>query len=805
MKKSILIVVVCAAFGLQAFAQEATKNSNVAAQKPETVKWKFNGEDAGTNTYQSYPDGRFESVTELNIAGTALKSRLTGKLVDGVITEFVIDNHQGGTVIKTSAKDGKARITVGDKTREVEYKPSKVLFGNIHPVLTETLVKALDPAKEGVQSIEVLVLDAAATVKVDVSKKKTRAIEVGGRKQVADVYLVRFSTVEFDVHFAQGSQFAAMDIPSQKLQAIRSGYEAFLVDATTLHPELSQPVMKTKTDKSVKIKMRDGVELVADIVRPADDGKYPAILERTPYGRETVSKFSGEWWARRGYVHIVQDARGRNESDGEWVPFAHERKDGYDTIDWIAKQSWSDGKVGMIGGSYGGWVQWAAAVEAHPALKCIVPQVSPPDLFFNFPVDHGVPMLWGAIWWSNFVKDKKTPSIPEIPKDLEKLKTLPLSKVDDEVLGRNIPFYDEWLGKETPASFAGASFMADMNKAKIPVLHISGWWDGDGIGTKLNWTKMQTLGHKDQWLVYGPWSHAFNTSSRFGDMDYGPDAITDLDLIYLRWFDTWLKNKPAQWGKQPKVRVFVTGANEWRELEDWPDPRSREMRLYLSSEGPANGAASVGELVATTPGEQEPDRYTYNPASAQIPNALKEVKSFFDLLAGNSTVVKIEPNENDRLVYKTPPMNDAIEIGGPIDLDLYFSTSAKDTDFFAIVVDIDEKGEMRSIGIPGKIRARYLSGWEKPAPLQPGKSYKAVIALWDTAHQVKKGHRLGVIISSQMFPGYARNLNTGEPVRNATRMVAAHQTIYHDAKRPSALRFRLLPQARKQNDDQTTR
>ena len=803
MKKSLLIVAVCAALCLQALAQEAAKDSNVAAQKTETIKWKFNGIDAGTNTYQSYPDGRFESVTELNIAGTTLKSRLTGKLVDGVITEFEIDNHQAGTVVKTSAKDGKARVTVGDKTREVEYKPSKVLFGNIHPVLTETLVRALDPAKEGVQRIEILLLDAAVAVKVEVSEKKTRAIEAGGKKQVADIYLVRFPGVEFDVHLAQGSQFAAMDIPSQKLQAIRSGYEAFLVDTTTLYPELSQPTMKTKAENGVKIKMRDGVELVADIIRPADDGKYPVILERTPYGRENFSKLAGEWWARRGYVHIVQDARGRNESDGEWVPFAHERKDGYDTIDWIAKQIWSDGKVGMIGGSYGGWVQWAAAVEAHPALKCIVPQVSPPDLFYNFPVDHGVPMLWGAIWWSNFVKDKKTPLIPEIPKDLEKLKTLPLSKVDDEVLGRNIQFYDEWLGKETPASFAGASYMADMNKAKIPVLHISGWWDGDGIGTKLNWAKMRTLGHKDQWLIYGPWSHAFNTSSRFGDVDYGPDAITDLDLIYLRWFDTWLKNKPAQWGKQPKVRVFVTGANEWRELEDWPDTRSREMTLYLSSEGPANGAASVGELVATAPGEQEPDRYTYNPASAQIPKALKEVKSFSDLLAGSSTVVKIEPNENDSLVYKTPPMKDAIEIGGPIDLDLYFSTSAKDTDFFAFLVDIDEKGEMRTIGIPGKIRARYVSGWEKPAPLQPGKAYKATIELWDTAHQVKKGHQLGVIIASQMFPSYARNLNTGEPVRNATRMVAAHQTIYHDAKRPSALRFRLLPQARKQNDDRT--
>jgi uncharacterized protein len=739
-------------------------------------------------------------VTELKIAGMAINGRLTGKIADGVITEFEIVTQQGNLEIKTSAKDGKARITVGEKTREVEYKPSKALYSDLHPVLTETLVKALDPAKEGVQNIEILLLDAGATMKVNVMKKKSRTIEAGGKKQIDDVYLVRFPMVEFDVHLAQGSQFAALDAPSQKQQAVRSGYEAFLVDTTTLHPELSQPTMKTKTEKGVKIKMRDGVELVADIIRPADDGKYPAILERTPYGRENVSSLSGagEWWARRGYVHIAQDTRGRNESGGEWAPFAHERKDGYDTIDWIAGQSWSNGKVGMIGASYDGWVQWAAAVESHPALKCITPQVSPTDLFFNFPIDHGVPMLHLAIWWSNYVKDKKTPIIPEILKDVEKLKTLPLSKVDDEVLGRDIAFYDEWLGKETPASFAGSNYMDDMNKVKIPVLHISGWWDGDGIGTKLNWAKMRTLGHKDQWLIYGPWSHAFNTSSQFGGVDYGPDAITDLDLIYLRWFDTWLKNKPVGWGKQPKVRVFVTGANEWRELEDWPDPRSREMTLYMSSEGPANGAESVGELVATAPGEQEPDRYTYNPASAQIPKALKEVKNFFDLLAGGSTVVKIEPNENDRLVYRTPPMKDAIEIGGPIDLDLYFSTSAKDTDFFASLVDIDEIGEMRLIGMPGKIRARYLSGWEKPALLQPGKAYKAAIELWDTAHQVKKGHRLGVVINSQMFPGFARNLNTGEPIRNATRMVAAHQTIYHDAKRPSALRFRLLPQGQKQ-------
>src|SRR5262245_41582604 len=244
--------------------------SSAAAQKQETIKWKFNGNDAGTNTFQTYPDGKFESVTDLTVAGMALKSRLTGRIVDGVITEFEIVNQQGGMEVKTSAKDGKARITVGDKSRDVEYKPLKTLFGNLHPVLTETLVTALDTAKDGIQSIEVFVLDAATSVKVDVMKKKARAIETGGKKQIADVYLVRFPGVEFDVHLAQGSHFAAMDIPSQKLQAIRSGYEAFLIDTTTLYPELSQPTMKTRIDKGVKIKMRDGIELVAEILRQAD-------------------------------------------------------------------------------------------------------------------------------------------------------------------------------------------------------------------------------------------------------------------------------------------------------------------------------------------------------------------------------------------------------------------------------------------------------------------------------------------------------------------------------------------------------
>ena len=764
-----------------------------AAQTARTIRWRFGGNDAGSGSYTVRPDGTFESATELDIVGQVIKSRLTGKWVDGQITEWEQVTQQAGTEVKVSAKDGKAKISVGTNSRERDYKPSAVVFANLHPVLTETWARVLDPAKDGVQKIDVFALDGATTVKVDVTKKKARTVEAGGRKQVANVYLARLANVEFDVYIAEGAKFAGWDVPAQKLQAVAAGYEAFLEDPSTRYKELSQPVMTTRAEKAVKIKMRDGVELVADIVRPADDAKHPVILERTPYGREILSQLEGEWWAKRGYVHIVQDVRGRNDSDGEWKPFVHERKDGYDTIDWIARQSWSDGNVGMIGGSYVGSVQWSAAVEAHPALKCIVPQVSPPDPFFNFPIDHGVPMLFGALWWSNFVKDKKVPAVPAVPKDVTKLMTLPLSKVDDETFGRDFPFFNDWLDKQTPSAFADANFMADMNKVKIPVLHISGWWDGDGIGTKLNWARMRTLGQKDQWLIYGPWTHIFNSTSRMGDVDYGPEAIIDLDSIYLRFFDTWLKHKQVGWEKQPKVRVFVTGINEWRELQDWPDPRSRERTLFLSSKGRANGIASVGELVPVAPRKQAPDRYTYDPAAVELPKQMKNIKDFGDLLAAASTVVKVEPNETGVLIYRTAPMTTPLEIGGPIEVDLHFATSARDTDFFATLVDIDEKGTMHSIGLSGKIRARYLSGWEKPSLLTPGKPYKATIELWDTAHQVKKGHRLALLITSDSFPGYARNLNTGEPVANATKMIAAEQTIYHDATRPSALRFRVLP------------
>jgi putative CocE/NonD family hydrolase len=486
-----------------------------------------------------------------------------------------------------------------------------------------------------------------------------------------------------------------------------------------------------------------------------------------------------EWWAKRGYVYIVQDCRGRHDSEGKWDPFMPERRDGKDTIDWIANQPWSDGKVGMIGASYGGLVQWAAAVERPAALKCIIPQVSPPDAMRNIPYDHGIFMLLPNLWWSNLISDKvsrmerATQPLPHP----EKLLTLPLSKVDDAVLGRNIPFFDEWLKRDGMTKWKGFDYVADLKNVEIPALHISGWWDGDGIGTKTNWAALRQAGRKNQWLIYGPWPHAFNSSPKFGDLDYGSGSVLELDSVYLRWFDTWLKGKSVQWNRTPKVQAFVTGANRWVNLSDWPEG-SAEKKLYLAPNGGLAEAPSASGAPAT---------YTYDPRKVILPDLKNQ-----NMMEAGSTIVNLADTRKGGLVYRSAPMSQPLAIGGPISLDLYFSTNVVATDFFAMLVDIDPKGVARVIGQPGKLDVRYLSGLDRPRLIQPDKVYKATVGIWDTAHEFKKGHRLGLLVTSEMFPTYARNLNTGEPLYSGTRIKVAKQTIYQDVKRASVLRFRTL-------------
>ncbi len=757
------------------------------ADKKEMI-WTFSGSDCGKTVYEINPDGTFTSETDLTIAGMVIKSSFTGRLVNGELVEFKIDQDQAGTKQIVVAANGKVKMKVNDKDiPEQDFKPSKVFMANFHPWTADTMVAAFNPNPTGAQKMPTYSPDTLRDLNIDALAKPSRTVDVAGEKHAVQVLHMRAGMLEFDVFSNENKEIVGWDVPSQKLTVQAVGYEKMLVDPSTLYPELSQPTLAVKTEKSVKIPMRDGVNTIAEIAIPTGDGKYPTILIRTPYGR-LPSFGEADWWAKRGYALVSQDVRGRGDSEGDWVPLFHERKDGYDTIDWISKQPWSNGKVGMIGGSYLGWVQWEAAVEKPAALKCIIPQVSPPDPFFNFPYDHGIPYIFGAVWWARAVSTRTLSSdlLADV-KNTDKFNLLPLPKIDEAVLGTDIPFVNDWWTRDTSAKFAGANYGQDMKNVTIPAFHVSGWWDGDGIGTKINYQRMRDLGRTNQYLIYGPWTHFFNSTSKLGDVDYGPDAIVDLNSMCLRFFDQYLKDKPVI-DKLPKAQVFVTGANEWRTLDSWPDSRSKPMSMYLSSDGPANGQESVGKLTAGKPGVEEPDRYTYNPAAEKID--AKEIEMDPDK---GTTVMDFEKRNDAYLYYRSEPFTQPMDIGGPISCDLYFSTTAVDTDFFVRLIDIDEKGAARLICMPGKIRAKFINSFDKPELLKPGREYKAHIDLWDTAHRFEKGHRMAILIESSEFPSYARNLNTGEPDATATRMIAASQTIFHDSKRPSALTFSILP------------
>lgn len=764
------------------------------AQK-QVMKISFGGSEAGTCSFEIGSSGEFKGDTDLSIAGQKIKMSVSGRSNDKGVLAYTLKADQTGRKVEIVLADGKVKVTDASGTKEFPATGlPKPYFANFFPQTLANVFRAYDRQKGGKQSIEVVLLDSASLIKADIEAGAPRTTS---KHRGLATWKVTIGSVNVEyVQDPATGKVVGMDVPSQSFQAVAIGYEDVLVDPTTLDKDLSQPTFKAITERGVKMKMRDGVELVADLVRPDAEGKYPAILLRTPYGRSTqLVGAKGEWWARRGYVVIAQDCRGREDSQGEWDPMMNEKNDGYDTIDWVAKQPWCDGNVGMIGGSYGGLVQWQAAVMGHPALKCIVPQVSPPDAFFNIPYDHGVFFLFGNLWWSNLVRDMKThmERAAQMP-DWTKMSTLPLTEVDKALFGVEIPFYRQWLSRDTASHWQGWNYQADMSKITIPALHISGWWDGDGIGTKMNWQIMSGTSNQHQFLIYGPWTHAFNTTSKIGDWDFGSGAILELDSVYLRWFDTWLKGKQAKLDqKLPKVQVFVTGANEWRHYDGWPDSKSTQKSFYLSADGPANGDSSVGQLVDAPPAKQAPDRYLYNPADVTLPKSLKTTG---EGMPEPDLKLTIEPEDEGVLVYKSAVLGGPLEVGGPIQAELFFSSTAEDCDLFVAVVDVDPQGTMRQVGLGGKIRARYLSGWSTPSALQPDKTYKATIDLWDFAHRFDKGHRLGLVVSSGAFPVYARNLGYFEPIATATKMIAQVQTLYHDATNPSRLTFRVLPPKR---------
>jgi hypothetical protein len=727
----------------------------------------------------------------------------------GIWRTIKIKSPRGDAIV---TRDGlRATITSSGSANSVELKPGTILFENSSPALIGQAIFAYDAAKGGKQTFPLFIVPAIV-LEASLERLETQERFVGGEPRTFTLYRYGLPGVDLIAWIDEKGRLCLAEVPAQRAAYVREGYEALRIRAET-DSLLSRPEFEVAVEKNVMARMRDGKKLATDVYKPAAAGKFPVILVRTPYGKD-MSELKAKFYARRGYVFAVQDCRGRFASEGRWNPFFDEPADGYDTVEWLAAQPWSNGRVGMIGGSYLGWVQWWAAREAPPHLATIIPNVSPPDPYFNIPYEYGSFFLLGAIWWADVLEQEATADLSGkamsaiYSKDYDKLlRHLPVIDLDEKVLGKKNKYWREWIAHpDNDGYWRRASFLEDLGSLAIPAYHQSGWFDGDGIGSKLNYLAAARSGRAVQKLVLGPWGHT-DAATRRGpnDRDFGPNATIDLEGSYLRWLDRWLKGIDNGIDREPLVSLFVMNTNRWLAGPVYPLPETRFTKLYLSSGGGANTSRGDGRLgFEAPPADSPPDSYVYDPAdptpdprgyvepedsagaagdSARVESVEKKIAEAYAYYG------KVDEERRDILVYETAPMTDSLVIAGPVSAVLYASSSAKDTDWFMSLSEIDENGLVFPL-CRGTIRARYRESFSKPKLLMPGEICEYRLDLWQTGMTIPAGRKLRVEVASAQFPTFSRNLNTGKHNETETKFVAATQKIYHDAAHPSHV---LLP------------
>jgi hypothetical protein len=537
--------------------------------------------------------------------------------------------------------------------------------------------------------------------------------------------------------------------------------------------------------------MRDGVQLSADVYRPIDakpGQRFPALLLRTPYNKNSPAEAElGRWYAQRGYALVYMDARGRGDSEGEFVPYRNEGRDGYDSIEWCASQPWCDGKVGTMGSSYLGSIQWLTALEKPEHLVTMIVRVTPSDPFVESPTGTHGPM---HLCWLHLTSGRVCQNMEAVDWT-QVYQHLPLLTMDEQAGRINRIWREELQHTCLDEYWQPLCYQDHFDQIDLPVMHISGWYDDEQIGTPLNYTGMarhapSQFARQNQKLVMGPWGHRVNTTQRLGELDFGPQALIDLRAAELAWLDRWLKGIESEQA-QPGVRIFVMGENRWRDEAEWPLARTLWTKYYLHSQKSANSRFGDGLLSTTAPETEKPDRYLYDPARP-VPFLTEPTSS---QIGGPDDYAAIE-RRDDVLVYVTSPLEADLELTGPVRLELYAASSSVDTDFMAKLVDVHPGGFVQRL-CDGMVRARFRKGMSEPELIEPGQVYTYEIDLWNTCQVFFKGHRIGLEIASSAFPKYDRNLNTGEDLGTGTRILVAQQTIYHDAERPSALILPVIP------------
>ena len=538
------------------------------------------------------------------------------------------------------------------------------------------------------------------------------------------------------------------------------------------------------------IAMRDGVQLATDVYLPAGEGPFPTVLTRMPYGKTEPYCYMpviAAFWVRKGYAAVVQDVRGKWGSEGHFEPNLNRNEipDGYDTIDWIAGQPWSNGKVGMWGESYFGFTSYAGATSGHPALACIAPGDISLDRY-SATMRYGCLQLNTVGTWAISMADQTY-------QDLSRLNYwhLPLADMANNA-GASSSYFDAVIANPHRSPFwEERSLLAGYDSIRIPVLHWGGWYDNYLGPTIADWRRMDAnnadAGH--QHLLIGPWDHECtpDKTHRVGLLPVADGTLEARWDNFCAFFDRYLMGLDNGFGRQGPVRYYAMGADRWRDAPSWPPPQTRLQPIYLRSGGDAVTLAGDGRLTWDTPGQAEPsDSFVYDPAD---PVADTLDIDCWSLAAGMGDRRAIEERK-DVLVYTGEPLVDGLELTGPVTAVLHFSSSAPDTDVTVALVDVAPDGSANLIQ-DGILRTRRRNGVdEADVMMTPGEVYRMEVDVWSTSYVLAAGHRLRVEISSSCFNRYDRNLNTGEPFGQGATPVKATQTVFHDAAHASHI---LLP------------
>jgi uncharacterized protein len=572
---------------------------------------------------------------------------------------------------------------------------------------------------------------------------------------------------------------------------------------------------KIVIEKDLLIPMRDGTVLKGDLYRPDGPQELPVLLNRTPYGksgpmlRQAMDPVRA---ALNDYNVLIQDCRGRYTSPGTWTCFMSEIQDGYDTIEWAARQPWADGQVGTWGSSYMGVTQWLAATQTPPSLKAMAPGLTASNYHDGWTYQGGAFCLGFNLSWTmtalapdRLMKARKdTPAasselgqviggIDEMRKwlDVIALKELPMFRI-------GAPFFFDWL--EHPAYDAywrNIDIETCHERINVPAFNIGGWYDIFLGGTLRNFIGMGAHGatpqaRSGQQLLIGPWPHGLPRANMAGEVDFGYRAAPlsiDQDRMVLNFFDRWLKG--IQRAPTAPVQLFAMGPNRWRDENEWPLARTDWRRYYLHSKGRANSTGGDGELATQAPGGEPPDSFVYNPLDP-TPTRGGGLCCYPAVVPGGAFDQTAIESRSDVLVYSTQPLSEDLEVTGPIILTLYASSSAPDTDFTAKLVDVEPDGYARNL-TDGIIRARYRESRSDARLLKPGEVYEYTIDLGATCNVFKARHRIRLEISSSNFPRFDRNPNTGHDLFADAETRPALQTVMHRAGYASHLTLPVIP------------